>query len=151
MVISYSSTFEYFPSSSPLMHKWRKEGKKVWWKTQSNDHRVVTRGQKVQEASKAKINIIFWGKKIQIECFIFGTYLPNTRPIFSIHSKINLVFFLLYRKMQKSIWILRHVWSMELLCQRVWWRLEFVGCMILQIFCKVYNWFKKFKFKKQVE
>ena len=28
MVISYSSTFEYFLSSSPLMHKWRKEGEK---------------------------------------------------------------------------------------------------------------------------
>ena len=44
IVISYSSTFECFSYSSSFMHKWRRR-KKVW-KTQSNDHRVVTRGQK---------------------------------------------------------------------------------------------------------
>ena len=43
IVIRRSSTFEHFPSSSPLMHKWRR---KKSLKTQSNDHRVVTRGQK---------------------------------------------------------------------------------------------------------
>ena len=45
MVISYSSTFEYFPSSSPLICISEEKKKKVL-KTQSNDHRVVTRGQK---------------------------------------------------------------------------------------------------------
>ena len=45
IVIRRSSTFEHFPSSSPLMHKWRRRKKS--WKTQSNDHRrVVSRGQK---------------------------------------------------------------------------------------------------------
>ena len=44
IVIRRSSTFEHFPSSSPLMHKWRR---KKSLKTQSNDHRVVTRGQKL--------------------------------------------------------------------------------------------------------
>ena len=48
MVISYSSTFEYFPSSSFLHLCISEESeKKKSLKTQSNDHRVVTRGQKV--------------------------------------------------------------------------------------------------------
>ena len=54
MVMSYSSTFEYFSSS--FLHlcisekkekKKKKKKKKKSLKTQSNDHRVVTRGQKL--------------------------------------------------------------------------------------------------------
>ena len=51
IVISCSYTFEYFPSS--FFHlcisakKKKKKKKKKSLKTQSNDHRVVTRGQKV--------------------------------------------------------------------------------------------------------
>ena len=49
MVISYSSTFEYFSSSffHLCISEEKKKKKKKSLKTQSNDHRVVTRGQKV--------------------------------------------------------------------------------------------------------
>ena len=52
---------------------------------------------KFRGASKAKINIIIWGK-MQIECFIFGTYLPNTY----IHLKINMGFFFAFTEKCKN-------------------------------------------------
>ena len=46
MVMSYSSTFEYFSSSFFHLCISEEKKKKKSLKTQSNDHRVVTRGQK---------------------------------------------------------------------------------------------------------
>ena len=56
MVMSYSSTFEYFSSSFfHLCISEEKKEKKIWQKTQSNDHRVVTCGQKVIQTPGNKI------------------------------------------------------------------------------------------------
>ena len=55
MVMSYSSTFEYFSSSFFHLEEKKKKKKKKSLKTQSNDHRVVTRGQKLIKLKKNTI------------------------------------------------------------------------------------------------